>query len=146
MPVVSVTRLHLRVRRSLLPFLWRVWSISRQARCAPGFLDGQVANEKGRGFWTLTVWDGEASMRSFRDAGAHVRAMRKLLEWCDEASFVHWEEPGVVMPSVEEAHQRLRQFGRVSKLHHPSAAHLKGQTTGSEPPRPGLRLRARQPT
>lgn len=141
MAIVSVTRLHVRSLLYLPRFFWRVLRISRQTRRSAGFLDGQLANEGVSAYWTLTVWDNGASMRSFRDSGAHARTMRNLLDWCDEASFVHWEEERPVLPPVDEAYQRLRQFGRVSKVLHPSPMHAKGQTAGSAPPRPGQRLR-----
>ncbi len=37
----------------------------------------------------MTLWDGEGEMRAFRNSGPHAVAMRKLLDWCDEASFTH---------------------------------------------------------
>jgi hypothetical protein len=141
MALVSITRLHLRSLRYLPRFLWRVLRISRQTRRATGFLDGQLASESAHGYWTLTVWDSEASMRSFRDSGVHGLTMRDLLNWCDEASFVHWEEPRPTLPPLDEAYQRLRQFGRVSKVLHPSPTHARGQTAGTARPQPGMRLR-----
>jgi hypothetical protein len=49
--------------------------------------------------------------------------MRKLLEWCDEAALVHWTQDSAQLPSWDEAHKRLQQEGRRSKVNHPSAAH-----------------------
>jgi hypothetical protein len=50
--------------------------------------------------------------------------MRSLLEWCDEASLVRWTQDGPELPSWQEAHRRLKQEGRPSKVNHPSPAHL----------------------
>jgi hypothetical protein len=50
--------------------------------------------------------------------------MRSLLEWCDEAALVHWTQEGADLPSWEEAHRRLEQEGRPSKVNHPSPTHL----------------------
>jgi len=50
--------------------------------------------------------------------------MRKLLRWCDEATLVHWTQAGAELPSWVEAHERIQQEGRPSKVNHPSAAHM----------------------
>jgi hypothetical protein len=50
--------------------------------------------------------------------------MHKLLEWCDEASVVHWLQAELEVPSWNEIHQRMQVEGRQSKVNHPSEAHL----------------------
>lgn len=59
-------------------------------------------------------------MRAYRSAGAHLKAMPKLLNWCDEASVAHWEQESVELPSWSEAHQKMATQGRMSKVKHPS--------------------------
>jgi len=59
--------------------------------------------------------------------------MRKLLEWCDEAALVHWEQESDQEPAWEEAHRKLQAQGRRSKVNHPSPAH---ETFQIRPPRP----------
>jgi hypothetical protein len=49
--------------------------------------------------------------------------MRKLLEWCDEASLVHWQQGDDKEPNWGEAHHKLQTQGRRSKVNHPSPAH-----------------------
>jgi hypothetical protein len=56
-------------------------------------------------------------------AKPHGPIMRTLLDSCDEAALVHWTQPGADLPSWEEAHRRLEQEGRPSKVNHPSAVH-----------------------
>lgn len=46
--------------------------------------------------------------------------MRKLLNWCDEASLVRWSQPGPDLPDWAEAYARLQREGRTSKVNHPS--------------------------
>jgi hypothetical protein len=55
-------------------------------------------------------------------AGAHRKVMRHLLEWCDEAALVHWEQEIDEEPDWQEAHRRMQADGRRSKVNHPSAA------------------------
>jgi len=63
-------------------------------------------------------------MRAYVSAGPHRQSMKRLAHWCDEASVVHWEQDSLELPSWQEAHRRMQQDGRPSKVNHPSAAHL----------------------
>ena len=69
------------------------------------------------------MWRDEAAMRSFMRSGVHRRIMARLPEWCDEAALVHWVQDGNEPPSWAEAHRRLKQEGRRSRVSHPSEAH-----------------------
>src|SRR5438105_4472523 len=75
-----------------------------------------------RAFWTRTVWRDEAAMRSFMRSGVHRRIIARLPEWCDEAALVHWVQEAEEPPSWAEAHRRLQQEGRRSRVSHPSEA------------------------
>lgn len=120
MPVVSVTRLRVRSWRFLPAFLVTAFRAGGQARAAPGSLAVKVLNDSRKTFWTLTCWETEAAMRAFMLAQPHGPAMRKLLEWCDEAALVHWTQESAEVPSWTEAHRRMQEEGRPSKVNHPS--------------------------
>ncbi|HKF52730.1 MAG TPA: DUF3291 domain-containing protein [Candidatus Acidoferrales bacterium] len=124
MPVVSVTRLRVRSWRFLPGFLWYAFRSSREATNAEGNIAAQVLNDRHRTFWTATIWTTEAAMKNFMLTGAHREAMRKLLDWCDEASLVHWTQESSELPTWSEAHRRLHSEGRRSKVNHPSSAHV----------------------
>ena len=79
-------------------------------------------------YWTVTAWDDEGAMKAYRNAGAHRRAMPKLLNWCDEASVAHWAQESAELPDKREAHRRMLAEGRISKVHFPSAAHVAKHT------------------
>jgi hypothetical protein len=141
MPLVVVTRLHLRRKRYLPPFLLYTYAAARQARRATGFITGTLAADAEAGYWAIMVWSDEAAMRAYRDSGAHRRAMPRLKDWCDEASFTHWMDDSSALPTMEVALQRLRASGRVSKVRYPSARHRNGETAGVHVPYPSLPLR-----
>lgn len=94
-----------------------------QVKRAPGFLRGGLLPDREWTFWTVTVWESQAAMRAYMTSGAHMKAMPKLLDWCDEASVAHWEQESDAMPSWEDADRRMRDTGRVSKVRHPSPHH-----------------------
>lgn len=123
MPVVSITRLRVRSWRFLPLFFLRTFQAARQAATSEGNLAVALLWDRQTTFWTGTSWSSEASIKRFMHSGVHGQVMRKLLDWCDEAALVHWTQESADLPSWEEAHTRIQQNGRRSKVNHPSAAH-----------------------
>lgn len=122
MPTISVTRLRVRSWRYLLAFLFTVMRIGKQASRADGNLGVKLLRDRRNAFWTCTAWDSESSMKAFMLAHPHGPAMRKLLEWCDEAAVVNWTDESEELPPWSEAHRRMLRWGRLSKVNHPSEA------------------------
>jgi hypothetical protein len=139
-PFVSVTRLHLASFWSFPGFLRYALASSKQARRSPGFITGWLSNDSEWAFWTSTVWDSADAMRAYRNSGIHLKAMPKLLRWCDEASFAHWEQAHTAVPDADTAYQRLARDGKLSKVNAPSARQRAGETIGRVKPRPGQKL------
>ena len=135
MALVSVTRLHVRSWRYIPVFLIQAIHASWQAKSAEGSLAVSILQETRNTFWTRTVWSHEEAMKSYVISGVHKRVMRSLLEWCDEAAVVHWEQEGSQPPSWEETYSRLMKDGRLSKVNDPSKDHLAYQF-----PAPQVRL------
>jgi hypothetical protein len=123
MPVVSITRLRVRSWFYLPTFIVQTLRIARQASRADGNLAVKLLRDRRNTFWTGTSWSSEASLNAFISAKPHGPTMRRLLHWCDEAALVHWSQADPEVPSWEEAHKRIQQDGRPSKVNHPSAAH-----------------------
>ncbi len=120
MPLVAVTRLRVRSVRFGLPFGWYTWRSFRQAQRVPGSLGVKLRRVEGFAFWTVTAWRDEAAMSAYRIAPPHLHAMPKLLEWCDEAAVVHWNQDSAELPDWETAERRMAESGRLSKVNHPS--------------------------
>jgi len=121
--LVSITRLRVRSPRFLLPFLFYALRSYRQAKKSPGNLAASLLRDKDSTFWTRTLWASEADMKAFMLGPPHRHAMRRLLEWCDEAALVHWEQESAEAPDWREAHRRMQAEGRRSRVNHPSPAH-----------------------
>jgi hypothetical protein len=123
MSLVSVTRARIRRPWSFPPFALAAMRSFRQAQAADGFLGGSVLPDRRLTFWTMTVWVDETAMRNYMLAGPHRAAMPKFGAWCDEASVVHWDQPGDATPNWLVAAEQMRRQGRASKLRHPSPNH-----------------------
>lgn len=140
---VSATRLRLHSKLRFLSFAYHAFRSALQAKRSAGFLGGFLTGDAQGGAWTVTTWTSEADMRAFRNSGAHQAAMPKLLKLCDEASFVHWTSETPAVPTAQEAYERLKNSGRLSKVDQPSAAHAAGRTVSEGAPGPGLNLKPR---
>ena len=123
MPFISITRLRIRSIRFMPAFALYTLRSLKQVRASKGFQDGSLLPDRKFTFWTMTQWDHRDSMRHYITTGAHMAAMPKLLDWCDEASLVHWDQPGTALPTWAEADERMRSQGRISKVRHPSPRH-----------------------
>jgi hypothetical protein len=141
MAFVSVTRLRVRSIWFLLPFTLASLRTRQQLRRAPGFIEGRLTIEFPFAFWTMSIWKSHDDMRRFRNAPPHLDAMRRLPHWCDEASYVHWEQRDTELPSIDAAYRILHKQGITSKVTHPTAAHSAGQTTSGKKPRPAQTFR-----
>jgi hypothetical protein len=117
---ISITRLRVRSIRFLPFFVLYTYRSLRQVKTSSGFQCGGLLADRSWTFWTMTAWDNQESMRRFMTTGSHGAAMPRLLNWCDEASVVHWEQAEADLPSWTKADQRMRASGRVSKVRNPS--------------------------
>jgi len=57
-----------------------------------------------------------------------MKAMPKLIGWCDEAAVGHWRQDTTGLPRANEALERMQSTGHLSKVRHPSAAHAARET------------------
>jgi hypothetical protein len=77
------------------------------------------------------MWQDDKAMRAFRAAAPHGEAMRKLPQWCDEASYAHWEHETQELPSWDHAAEKLTAMGRLSTVLYPSDDHKAGRIVTS---------------
>jgi hypothetical protein len=120
MPFVSITRLRVRSWFYLPAFFVQSVRAIKQAREAEGNRSVAVLLDVKKTFWTRSVWASETAMRAYILAGVHRKVMGRLAQWCDEAAIVHWTQESMEPPMWEDAHRRLQQDGRASKVHEPS--------------------------
>jgi len=123
MSLVSVTRLRIRKLRFFPGFALFAVRSSIEAKRAEGNLRTLTIKDRGLTFWTITVWRDQTAMRAFRNSGSHKMAMPKLAEWCNEATYIHWEQASDEAPDLKNAYDRLVAEGVVSRVKHPSSNH-----------------------
>ena len=123
MAFIAITRLRIRRWWFLPRFLIASLRSARQAAKSDGNLQVALLRDRHLAFWTATSWTSDAAMKTFMHAAPHGPVMRKLLDWCDEASIAHWTQDSPDLPSWQEAHRRLQQEGRPSKVRCPTPSH-----------------------
>jgi hypothetical protein len=122
MPLIVVTRLRLRDPAYFDDFFAAAVAVVEQAQKSAGNLGADVLAEAGNTYWTRTAWQGREAMEAFVGAQPHLHTMDQIDEWCDEATFIDWEQPGGDLPDWQTGYQRIVAEGHVSNLTHPSDA------------------------
>jgi hypothetical protein len=116
MALVVVTRLRLRDPGLFDEFFGAAVAVVEQATSSEGNLAADVLAEASNTYWTRTCWRDAAVMRRFMVAEPHLSTMTRIDDWCDEATFVSWEQAEDVLPEWEDAYQRLVEHGQVVHL------------------------------
>ena len=120
--VLSVTRRRFRAPGYADAFFAAAFAVFEQAQGSARHL-GDVLADAGNVYRTKTAWQRREQMRAFVLARPHLDTMRRLGEWCDDATFVDWEQDSGDLPDWRLSYGRLDADGQVAKLAHPSAAH-----------------------
>jgi heme-degrading monooxygenase HmoA len=122
-PVIVVTRLRLSDPALFDEFFASAVAATEQAQNSDGNLGADVLAEANNTYWTRTVWRERDAMHTFVGNEPHLSIMGRLSEWCDEATFVDWEQDRADLPDWQASYERLVADGQVARLTHPSAAH-----------------------
>jgi hypothetical protein len=120
---VSATRLKLKSIFYLPAFMRANEASGKQLLATEGFVSGKENVDKGLIFWTVTMWDKDADMKSFRNSPAHRKAMQGLPNWCNEATYTHWLQKEDTLPGWHAVHERMIREGVVSKVRNPTERH-----------------------
>lgn len=127
MPFVSVTRLRVKSILYLIPFMRANEASIKELKQSKGLLKGKELIDKKLTFWTITIWENDASMKLFRGSASHRKAMQQLPKWCNEASYHHWNQEDNEFPSWKTISEKLYAEGNLSKVKNPSKAQATNQ-------------------
>jgi len=122
MTIIAVTRLRLRDVSFQDDFFNAALASLEQAKTADGATGSDAFADAGNVWWTVTAWCDRAAMASFVGSEPHASILGHLDEWCDEASFVDWEQDGADLPDWHTSYERLVADGTSSPLTHGTAA------------------------
>jgi quinol monooxygenase YgiN len=123
MPVIVVTRLRLKDPALFDEFFAAAVDVVEQAQNSAGNLGADVLAEANSTYWTRTVWEDHDQMDAFVGSEPHLRTMGRIDDWCDEATFVEWEQAAAELPDWQDGYARLVATGQGASLTNPTRAH-----------------------
>lgn len=127
MAVIVITRLRLKDPELFTEFFESAVAVVEQAKTSRGNLAADVLADANYTFWTRTAWESRELMNGFVGSEPHRRTMIRIDGWCDEATFVDWDQSGAEVPSWQEGYQRLAREGQVTTLTSGTEAHYSRQ-------------------
>src|ERR1700728_2300978 len=131
MPVIVVTRLRLKDPALLDEFFTDAVAAIEQAQKSAGNLGADALADADNAWWSVSAWTGHGPMPAFVDNQPHLTIKGRLDHYCDEATFVDWEQASPDLPDWQTSYQHLIADGQVAALTHPSDAN---QTRAFPPP------------
>ena len=137
MPVIVVTRLRLRDPALLDEFFTDAVAAIEQAMKSDGNLGTDALADANNAWWSVSAWKERHLMQAYVDSEPHLGISTRLDHYCDEATFVDWEQASPGLPDWQTSWRHLTADGKAAELTRPSAAN---QTRDS--PRQSSRLPA----
>jgi hypothetical protein len=123
MAVIVETRLRLRDPAFFDDFLASAVAVVEQAKNSHGNLGADVLVDANNTYWTRRAWQDRHLMEAFVGTEPHRSTFDRIDDWCDEATFVDWEQAGENLADWQESYECLLTYGQVAALTTPSDAH-----------------------
>jgi hypothetical protein len=123
MPVIVVTRLRLKDPVFFDEFFASAVAVVEQAQNSAGNLGADVLAEANNTYWTRTAWQERELMNAFVGSEPHLHTMSRIDDWCDEATFVDWEQADADLPDWQDSYGRLVASGQAADLTGATEAH-----------------------
>jgi hypothetical protein len=114
--VIVVTRLRLKDPSLLNDFFAAAVALLEQAKNTNGNLGTDALAEANNTWWSSSVWASRDVMRGYVTTDPHPTMKEHLDEWCDEASFVDWEQESAELPGWEVGFEHLVADGYSADL------------------------------
>jgi hypothetical protein len=123
MPLIVVTRLRLKDPALQDEFFTDAVAAIEQAQKSDGNLGVDALAEANNTWWTVTAWQERRLMHAYVGSEPHRDIMAHLDRFCDEATFVDWEQDSGDLPDWQTGWRRLVDGGTAGMLTQPSRAH-----------------------
>ena len=131
MPIMVVTRLRLKDPALLDEFFTDAVAAIEQAQKSAGNLGADALADVSNAWWSVSAWTERGPMRAYVDSEPHLTIRARLDHYCDEATFVDWEQASPALPDWPTSWRHLTADGQAAELTHPSPAN---QTRGFPAP------------
>ncbi len=122
MAVMVVTRLRLGDPALFDEFFAAAVAVAEQATATEGCLGERALADADNVYWTVTGWEDRDVLTGFVGAEPHRTTMARLDEWCDEATFVDWEQTAPELPGWKTCYDHLVKDGQAATLAGATAA------------------------
>jgi hypothetical protein len=122
MPVIVVTRLRLKDPALLDEFFTDAVAAVEQAQKSEGNLGADALADANNAWWSVSAWRERGTMQAFVSNEPHLSISARLDHFCDEATFVDWEQESPDLPDWQTSWRHLIADGEVAELTHPSPA------------------------
>ena len=122
MPVIVVTRLRLKDPALLDEFFTDAVAAIEQAQKSEGNLGADALADADNAWWTVSAWQERVLMEAFVNGEPHLGVTARLDHYCDEATFVDWEQDSPDLPDWQTSWRHLVADGQAAELSDPSAA------------------------
>ena len=123
MPVIVITRLRLKDAALTDEFFTDALAAIEQAQKSQGNLGADALADANNAWWSVTAWGERRQMHSYVGSEPHRTIMSHLDRFCDEATFVDWEQDSPDLPDWQRNWRHLIADGQAAELTQPSAAH-----------------------
>ncbi len=123
MPVIVVTRLRLKDPAFQDEFFADAVAAIEQAQKSAGNLATDALADANNAWWTVTAWQERRLMHAYVRTEPHQSIRTRLDRFCDEATFVDWEQESPDLPDWQTSWQHLVADGTVAELTGPTQAH-----------------------
>jgi len=123
MAIIVVTRLRLKDPALLDDFFTDAVAALEQAQKSDGNLGVDALGDANNAWWTVTSWRERRQMHSYVRSEPHQTIRSHLDRYCDEATFVAWEQDSPDLPDWQTNWRHLVADGLAADLTQPSASH-----------------------
>ena len=116
MPVIVVTRLRLKDPALLDEFFTAAVAAIEQAQKSAGNLGADALADASNAWWSVSAWQERQPMLAFVNSEPHLSISQRLDHFCDEATFVDWEQASPALPDWPTSWRRITADGQVTDL------------------------------
>jgi hypothetical protein len=123
MAVIVVTRLRLNDPALLDEFFIDAVAAIEQAQKSDGNLGVDALADASNAWWSVSAWQERRPMQSYVGSEPHKAIRSKIDHYCDEATFVDWDQDSPDLPDWQTNWRHLVANGLAAELSQPSPAH-----------------------